>query len=135
MAQPTNDDVTWYVCTRKDSGGHFVLNENYVSNYENEFERIREFDSLEEANMALSARVEADVVLAPKSEKTKLKVAKIRGDIRKGSVDDEKTRATIRAEIEAEMKAEGISLKPPSSATAKVGPKTTARAGARKTTK
>ena len=52
MPALTNTDVQWYVATRKDSGAHFVLNENYIEAYENEFERIREFDTVEEATEA-----------------------------------------------------------------------------------
>lgn len=107
MALPTNDDVMWYVGTRKDSGAHWILNENYMEDYQDEFERIREFDTAEEAKKAYDARKAADAALVPaKKGKEKLRVSKIRGDIRKGSLEDEALREKIKAEIKAEMAAE-----------------------------
>lgn len=103
MAMPGNTDVTWYLVTRKGSNAHFVFNENYIANYESEFERIREFDSLEEANAALAARKSADEVHRKPTQLKKLRSAKVRGDIKKGSIPDEDVRAQVRAEIEAEI--------------------------------
>ena len=131
MAVLTNSDVKWYVVTRKDSGAHSVRNENYMEIYEREYERIREFDTVEEAVEACEIRQAADQrISGPKVDKS-IKAAKIRGDIKGGSVEDEKLRAQIKAEIEEEQKAS----KPPSSRGAKMGPKTAAKTQATKPTK
>jgi hypothetical protein len=122
MVMQRNEDVKWYVATRKDSGAHTVRNENYIANYEREYERIREFDTMEEAVLALAAREAADPKGNAHVDKSAIKVGKLRGDIKKGSLDDEDLRATIRAEIIAE----GGLEKPPSSK-AQAGPKTTKR--------
>jgi len=102
MALLRNEDVQWYLATRKDCKRHMVVNENYIDNYDTEFERIREYDSLEEANEALAFRIEADAISNPKVEKARIKVSKIRGDIRKGNIDEERLRAQIRKEMELE---------------------------------
>lgn len=103
MALQRNEDVAWYVATRKGSGNHLVVNENYIEDYENEFERIREYDTLADAQEALAIRQEADLENKPKSEKQKIKVSKIRGDIRKGNIDEDRLRAQIRKEMELEQ--------------------------------
>jgi len=102
----SNEDVQWYVGTRRDSQSHVVINENYMAAYEGEFERIREFDTIDDATKALAARIAADEVHEPILGKERLRSAKIRGDIRKGSVMDEEVRAQIRAELKAELEAE-----------------------------
>ena len=131
MAVLTNEDVKWYVATRKDSGAHTVRNENYMEIYEREYERIREFDTVEEAVEACEIRQAADEKISgPKVDKS-IKAAKIRGDIKAGSKEDEELRATIKAEIEEEQKA----AKPPSSRGAKMGPKTAGKTAATKPTK
>jgi len=110
MALQGNTEVAWYLATRKDCKRHMVVNENYIENYDTEFERIREYDSLEDANEALALRIEADAVSNPKAEKTKIKVSKIRGDIRKGNLDEERLRAQIRKELELELKGAAASV-------------------------
>jgi hypothetical protein len=131
MAVLTNEDVKWYVATRKDSGAHVVRNERYIEVYEREYERIREFDTIEEATEAYEIRVAADDKLKPNDDKSTIRAAKIRGDIKSGSREDEELRAKIKAEIEEEQKA----AKPPSSRGAKMGPKTAAKTSASKPTK
>lgn len=130
MALQQNEDVKWYLLTRKEGGAHSVRNENYVAIYEREYERIREFDTIEEAKEALEVRIQADPKATGAKDQGKIKAAKIRGDITKGSVEDEDTRAAVRAEIMEELKKEGA-LKPPSSE-ATVGPKTRKRTTAAK---
>lgn len=115
-------DVKWYVATRKGSGAHSVRNENYMEAYENEYERIREFETAEEAVEACNIRQAAEGLNAKRPESKMIKAGKLRGDIKGGSNEDEELRAKIRAEILEEQK----SVKPPSSA-AKVGAKTKAR--------
>lgn len=102
-----SEDV-FYVATRKDSGGHWLFNgPEYLENYENEFERIREFDTLEDAQKALKARESVEAKERDEARRAKARkniiASKVRGDIRKGSVDDEELRAKIKAELEAEM--------------------------------
>ena len=47
---------TYYIATRKDTGAHFLFNgPEYLENYERYFERIREFDDLDEAKAALAS--------------------------------------------------------------------------------
>ena len=116
-----NEDVMWYVATRKDSGAHFLLNENYIEKYENEFERIREFDTMDDAKLAYDARENADVKMV-KKEKKRIHVSKVRGDIRKGTLEDEEIRARMKAEIEEE-----ISLKTPSEEAKVAKPKRASR--------
>lgn len=128
MAQLKNTDVAWYVATRKDSGAHSVRNEIYMENYEREYERIREFATVEEAVEACEIRCAADIKPDHVKSKAKLRAGKIRGDVKKGSKEDEDLRATIKAEVAAELKAEEA-VKPPSSQ-ATTGPKTQARAKA-----
>lgn len=106
-----NEDVMWYVATRKDSGAHHLLNEYYIEEYEDEFVRIREFDTLEEAKEALDKREEADAEKVVRKRK-KIAVSKVRGDIRKGSVEDEEIHAKMQKEI---MEAEETVTKVPSS--------------------
>lgn len=120
-----NEHVLWYIGTRKDSGRHVVVNENYMERYEREFEGIREFDTVEEAREACDARIESDREFEASKGKGKanIRAGKVRGDIKKGSKEDEILRAQIRSEIEAEMAAE----KPPSSRGAKAGPRTAKR--------
>ena len=131
MAILRNEDVKWYVVTRKDTGAHSVRNENYMEIYEREYERIREFDTVEEAVEACEIRIAADEkTSAPKQDKS-IKAAKIRGDIKSGSKEDEELRAQIKAEIEEEQKA----AKPPSSRGAKMGPKTASKTATTKPTK
>lgn len=85
-----NTDVMWYVATRKDTGAHYLLNEFYIEDYEHEFIRIREFEDIEEAKAALEARKEADIrEMSIETPRKNIRVSKIRGDIRRGSVDDE----------------------------------------------
>lgn len=122
MAIMKNTDVKWYVATRKGSGAHCVRNEVYMANYEREYERIREFETLEDAYEAYVARCEADVPTQVDFDKTKLKAGHIRGDIKKGSLEDEDLRAQIKREIEAEL-----SREIPEPKGAKMGPKTKAR--------
>lgn len=107
MPELRNEDVLWYVATRRDSGAHWILNENYMEDYQDEFERIREFEDVEDAKVALEARKAADLEMNGEKfkEKKKLRVSKIRGDVRKGSLEDEELRSKIRAELEAELKA------------------------------
>ena len=106
------EDLMWYVATRKDSKANFMFNENYLENYENEFENIREFDTPEDARAAYDAREAADrEMLETTAPKTKIKAGKIRGEIRRGSLDEEEMRNRLRKEIEAEM-----ALKTPSEA-------------------
>ena len=121
----TNTDVQWYVATRKDSGAHFVLNENYIEAYENEFERIREFDTVEEATEAHKIREAADSKDTKKAERKLIKAGKLRGEIKKGSNEDEDVRAAMRAEILEELKQQEA-VKPPSSG-ASMGPATKKR--------
>ena len=121
MAQLTNEDVRWYVGTRKDSGAHVVRNEIYMESYEREYERLREFDTLEEAVEACEIRKAADVQPTLTRKQASLKAGKIRGDVKSGSREDEELRAKIKAEVEEELKV----TKPPSSRGAKMGPKTT----------
>ena len=123
MPALTNEDVQWYVVTRKDSGAHFVLNENYVEAYEREFERVREFDTVEEAHVACAIRQAADTTQGKHKERKMIKAGKLRGEIKKGSKEDEDLRATIRAELLAELKA----VEEPKSTGATIGPKTKAR--------
>ena len=128
MAVLTNDDVRWYVGTRKDTGAHTVRNEIYMENYEREYERLREFDTVEEAIEACEIRQAADVKPDMVREKGKLRAGKLRGDVKEGSKEDEELRATIKAEVEAEIKAS----RPPSSRGAKMGAKTAAKTQAAK---
>jgi len=132
MAIQTNKDVQWYVATRKDSGAHTVRNENYMEMYEREYERIREFDTVEEAVEACEIRKAADVSVGPVIGSKSIKAAKIRGDIKSGSKEDEELRAKIIAEHEAEQ---AKVAKPPSSRGAKMGSKTAAKTAASKPTK
>lgn len=129
MAVLTNEDVRWYVATRKDTGAHTVRNEKYMETYEREYERIREFDTVEEAVEARDIRQAADEsIAAPKIDKS-IKAAKIRGDIKSGSREDEELRAKIIAEHKAE---EAKVAKPPSSRGAKMGAETAKRTAATK---
>ena len=130
MPALTVDDVQWYVVTRKDTKAHFVLNEKYVAVYEQEFERIREFDTVGEATAAHAIREAADDKGTTGKDRKLLQLGKLRGDIKKGSVEDEDVRAAIRKEIMEEMKA-ADAIKPPSSE-ATVGPKSKARTKATK---
>lgn len=119
----------WYVATRKESGGNFLFHgADYLENYEREFERIREFDSLEEAQKALATRDAATRKARNEKMLSKVKknirAGKLRGDIRKGSVEDEETRAKIRAEILEEL-AQEDQEEPTKGAS--VGPKTRSR--------
>lgn len=119
----------WYVATRKDSGGHHLFHgPDYLEAYEREFERIREFDDLDEAKKALAAResVEYQRKIEAQKEKVRknIRASKVRGDIRKGSVEDEELRARIKAELMAEMAVEEETAKATKSNT---GPKTRAR--------
>lgn len=124
MALLTNEDVQWYVATRKDTGAHTVRNEKYMEIYEREYERIREFDTMEEATEACKIRQAADEkIQEPKADK-KIRAAKIRGDIKSGSKEDEELRAKIIAEHEEEK---AKVAKPPSSRGAKMGKATAKR--------
>ena len=96
--------MKWYVGTRKDSKANHIVNENYMERYDSEFENIREFDTAQDARVAYDARNQADREMKEEATpKTAIKVAKVRGDIRKGSVDEEQMRNRLRKEIEAEM--------------------------------
>lgn len=105
----------------------------YLDVYERDFERIREFDTIEDAKKALAARdkVESDQAeIERASKKAKnLRVGKIRGDIQKGSVEDEEVRSKIRAELMAEIALEKEADAAAGKGTSKavVGPKTTKR--------
>lgn len=120
MAMLTNEDVTWYVATRKGTGAHFLLNEYYIENYEQEFMRIREFDSIEEAKAALDAREEADRLKKVKElPKKKIRASKVRGDIRKGSLEEEtfeqnlvELQEEVVAQIEAPKKTSTRTTRP-----------------------
>ena len=127
MAKLQNSDVKWYVATRKNSGAHTVRNEIYMAKYEREYERIREFDTAEEAHEAYKIRCAADAKTEVNWDKTKLQAGHIRGDIKKGSLDDEDVRAQIKREIEAE-----ITKGPGKTRGATMGPKTKARSAAAK---
>ena len=131
MAVLKNDDVQWYVATRKDTGAHSVRNEIYMETYEREYERIREFPTVEEAIEACEIRQAADTKPHELRTKGKLRAGKIRGDVKGGSKEDEELRAKIKAEVEEEIKTE----KPPSSRGAKMGPKTSAKTATSKPTK
>lgn len=121
----------YYIATRKETGAHFLFHgPNYLEQYEREFERIREFADLDEAKKALAAResVEHSAKLKALKEKQgeRLKVGKLRGDITKGSVEDEELRAKIRAELEEELRSQ-IAETNAKTSRAKVGPKTAKR--------
>ena len=125
MPALTNEDVKWYVATRKDSGAHSVKNENYMDAYEREYERIREFETVEEAVEACSIRQSAYSTHTKATESKMIKAGKLRGDIKKGSNEDEDVRAAMRAEILEELKKQEA-VKPPSSG-ATMGPATKKR--------
>ena len=125
-----SDDLKWYTATRRDSKAHVVINEIYMEKHEREFERIREFDTAEEAVAAYEAREMADrALLDQKGKKTRIAAAKVRGDIKKGSMEDEALRARMKEELRAELMAE-MADKPTSGAAS--GPKTRARTAKRK---
>jgi len=87
MAVLTNEDVRWYVATRKDTGAHTVRNEKYMETYEREYERIREFDTVEEAVEARDIRQAADEsIAAPKIELSLLRAEELRWALRPPSV-------------------------------------------------
>jgi hypothetical protein len=102
MARERAEDLMWYVCTRKDSGSHYVLNENYIEKYEREFIQIREYDTIEEAVAAHKIREDGDIRIAPKSKK-KITAGKVRGNIRRGDAPEDNAKERMRAEIMAEM--------------------------------
>lgn len=129
-----DDELRWFVATRRDSKAHCVFNENYLNDYHREFERVREFKSAEEAVAAYEARCEADLTeVQRKSRRGKIAAAKIRGDIKEGSMEDEALRAQLKAELKAELEAELALTTDDGSAT--TGPKTRARSKAKTTPK
>lgn len=121
-----DDELKWYVATRRDSKAHCIFNENYLEEYANEFERIREYDTAEEAKEAYDARVKADSIVKSETKvKSRIASAKVRGDIKKGSMEDEALREQIKAELRIELEAELNKSKDTGAAT--MGAKTRAR--------
>jgi len=117
-----DDELKWYVATRKDSKAHVVINGNYMEKYEREFERIREFDNADEACEAYNVRCMVDKELDAKTKKKgSIAAGKVRGDIRKGSIEDEKLRSTLKEELRIEL------MKEIETGKATAGPKTRAR--------
>lgn len=105
------EDYLWYVVTNKDTGTHQVRNEFHVAKYENEYVKIREFDTNSEAQEALAAREANDPIKGPRPGRENIIDGKIRGDIKKGSVADEDIRAKLKAEIMAEIAEEATKAK------------------------
>jgi len=124
------EQEVYYIATRKDSGAHHLfIGPDYLERYEREFERIREFESLEDAKSALASRETTDRKAANELKRPKsknIRAGKLRGDIRKGSLDEEDVRAKLRAEIEAELRAE-LEAKEVAGNSGKMGPKTSQR--------
>lgn len=97
-----NEDVLWYVATRRDTGAHYVLSEVYIEEYEREFERIREYNTIEDAKAAYEKRLDEDAKVKPKRT---VKVSKVRGEIRKGESEQEimdRLREEVRMELLSE---------------------------------
>ena len=116
-----SEDLKWYVGTRRDSKAHVMVNSNYMEAYESEFERIREFDTPEEAMEAYKVRELVDREERSGYSGSKIAAAKVRGDIKKGSMEDEDLRTKLKAELRAELMAEE------ETGAATMGKKTTAR--------